>query len=193
MTIMVLKMVVIRLNVKDIWKGEIQLEKIYTLKKFVDLCNKCDYGEYISKGDKGAWQLANDIIALMKDENAVIEDEDNKNFYNHIREKNAVDKYVFSQDENIVAKVNVFEPFVNDKGVLKLNQKWHTLISFLAYLDYMNYAKYDKNSIDKIIVRKKDENEGVSSVSIEFADKKRRAYKSIGMCDWISHAIEESK
>lgn len=183
-------MVVIKLNVKDIWKGEIQLEKIYTLKEFVDLCNKCDYGEYISKGDKDALQLANDIIALMKDENAVIEDEDNKNFYNHIREKNAVDEYVFSQDENIVAKVNVFEPFVKVNGKDVLNQKWHTLISFLAYLDYMNYAKYDKNSINKIIVWEKDDNKGVS---IEFADKKRRSFKSVGMCDWIFHAVEESK
>lgn len=182
-------MVVIKLNVKDIWKGEIQLEKIYTLKDFVDLCNKCDYGEYISKGDKDALQLANDIIALMKDENAVIKDENNKNFYNHIREKNAVDKYVFSQDENIVAKVNVFEPFVNVNGKDVLNQKWHTLISFLAYLDYMNYAKYDKNSINKIIVVEKNDNEGVSRVSIEFADKKCRCFTSVGMCDWIFHAV----
>ena len=36
MTIMVLKMVVIKLNVKDIWKGEIQLEKVYTLEDFVN-------------------------------------------------------------------------------------------------------------------------------------------------------------
>lgn len=169
------------------------MEKEYNfnLKDFVELCNKCKYDKYVSKEgrDSFAKNLADDFLALMKDENAIVNDKEDKDFYDYLKEKNVKDRYVFcqdsSQDSGIVAEVNVFEPYVKDEtGNNILNQKWHVLISWLALLEFRNYKEYDKSYIEKVEVR---ENSG----SVIFSNGTKTPYHSIGMHDWILHVIGE--
>ena len=173
--------------------GKNKMEKEYTLKKFVQLCNKCSYDKYISCGDDAAVKLAKNIVTLngsSKYKKCCIR-EDNKAFYDYLRENNVEGRYAFRQDNSIVPEINVFEPFADSNGKEVLNQKWHTLISFLAYLDFLNYEKRANDCIEKIIVWKN--RNGYKRVSVIFACRRRKTYRSAGMCDWIFNAVGESE
>lgn len=175
--------------------------KEYTLEKFVELCNKCNYQVEENPKDE-AIKLGKDFQDLYDCEKSGkniddidVFEEDNRVFFKCLlkrRDSNGKlinNQYNFLQSENVVAQVNVFEPFI---GKI-FNQKWHVLISLLALLDTANYdsnydvsIKYNVKNIAKILI---DE----ESLFMKIEDdngKCTRRYTSKLMMEWILEAIK---
>lgn len=176
--------------------------KEYTLEKFVELCNKCNYQveENPSKNDK-AFELGKDFRNLYDCEkrgknidDIDVNKEDNRVFFKCLlkrRDSNGKlinSQYNFLQSENVVAQVNVFEPFIGEI----FNQKWHVLISLLALLDTANYdsnydasIKYNVKNIAKILI-----DEESLYMKIKDDNGKCTQYPSKLMMEWILEAIK---
>lgn len=119
----------------------------YTLQKFVTLCNASAY-QIADEAKDEAYYLGKDFEKLFNayNDNEDIEKvavckENNREFFKCLlARKDAqgyliTDKYIFMQDKNIIAEINVFEPY--EDGIF--SQKWHVLISLLALLDTVNF------------------------------------------------------
>lgn len=98
-------------------------------------------------------------------------------------------QYHFLQSENVVAQINVFEPFI---GRI-FNQKWHVLISLLALLDTANYdsnynvpIKYNVKNIAKILI----DEEKLYMEIVDDNGKCKKRYPSKLMMEWILEAIK---
>lgn len=164
--------------------------KEFTLKEFINLCNECN--ETVSENPKDdALALATWIEEIKNNPNYIFKDINDQEFYNSlIRRGYTFDskEYKFLCDESIVAKVEPFIPFDN-RGIL--SQKWHVLISLLAYLDTASFDKnvnmpdkYKFDKIEKIIIDYDDE--WPLKINGKFNGKdKVKKYKSKLMIDWI--------
>ena len=176
-------------------------ENELSLKKFVDLCNNTDgFGEKV--GDS-ANKLGTRIINAKENGLAIeapnsFSDINDLYFYNSLVERKEKLKgcYCFLQDNSVIAQIDPFEPFY-DKEYKLLNQKWHVLISVLAYLDIANsdceYAlkmdeKYKIGKIDRIEFNYQDR-----KIKIHGSRKATRWYVSKLMNEWIfEHVLKNA-
>ena len=177
--------------------------KEYTLEKFVELCNKCNYQVEKNPNYKDkAFILGKNFRVLYDCEKSGknIDDvdgveEDNRVFFKCLlkrRDSNGMlinNQYHFLQSENVVAQINVFEPFI---GKI-FNQKWHVLISLLALLDTANYdsnynlpIKYNVKNIAKILI----DEEKLYMKIVDDNGKCKQRYPSRLMMKWILEAIK---
>lgn len=167
----------------------------YTLTEFVDLCNMCDYICPRKNGDLEAKTLGYNLIDLKdsKEQPKYLIDDDNRTFYSSLKRRGFETEYIFLQDSRIKVRVNIFEPFICAGGKTLLDQKWHTLISWLAFLDTKHFDN----------VKSEVENPSDWKIeSIVFDDEKKKTkilyacgdslwFSSKGLNDWIFHAINE--
>lgn len=142
------------------WRG---YKMEYKLNDFVELCNKClEKIEYDK--DDAARKLGKQIEYA---ENNVKFDfkKENENFYKSLINRGynkSSNEYVFLQDKSVIAKVNPFKPFNKINGNDVLDQKWHVLISLLAFLDTASFDEsagisdiYNVGRIERIILDEK--------------------------------------
>ncbi len=180
--------------------------KKYSLQEFVELCNKCEM--YIDDSPlDDSKKMAKDFITMIKCEkfnedifdNSNIDNlyknlydaRNNSSFYRCLKQRGVEKEYALLWNSRVTARINVWEPMYRKN---KLNQKWHILISVLAFLDT---AANDPNFIlyggDKKYCNVKELNE------ITFCPDKRRyllfdeinmGYCSIPMKYWIYGALK---
>ncbi len=207
------------------------------LKQFVEMCNKCDYKVEENPDPRDpAYKLAQDFDAFIRWEeksNKKITDfskddyeellsmmglepdndrKENLGFYKCLRKREKrrdqfKDGYEFLWDKLIKANVNVWAPF-ND-GIL--SQKWHVLVSLLAYLDTAandNYFissggdkkwSYCKQVIDITVAYddcRPNKNQNGKEIPCTWIDysrdefRHRRRFPSIPMNQWLQKAIQ---
>ncbi|MDD3337617.1 MAG: hypothetical protein PHS82_02030 [Lachnospiraceae bacterium] len=178
------------------------------LKDFVDICNEC---HYCVKNNPDvtdpAYTMGRDferMIETLKENKAIDEvkledkEEESRSFFKSLMYNHGYDPlnedednyYTFLQDENVVAKVNVFKPFEYINGEKIFSQKWHTLISWLALLDaeYLDefckpFNSYNRNEITEVVVNK--------TVTARFAPKGRFSINSTLMKQWVFEALNQ--
>lgn len=206
------------------------------LKRFVEICNKCDCKAEENPDLKdSAYNLAQDFDAFIaweeKSHKRVLDyskddydqllfemdlepnndRKENLGFYMCLRKMEKKrdqfkDGYEFLWDKEIKAEVNVWAPF--DDGIL--SQKWHVLISLLAFLDTaandQNYIlsggnkrwSYCKTLIgitqayDDCRQNKNQNGKEIPCVWIDYAKNgyiRRRRFPSILMNQWLQEAI----
>lgn len=173
-----------------------------TLEKFVDVINKQEEFEVDKVGpDKEARDLA-DVFLEYKDKtdeelSIIIYDKASKDndiacakiILNTKNKKNS-GKYGYLQGDNLFAEVDIFKPYI-DKDCKVLNQKWHVLISLLAFLDLSSFdeeckkdKKFNPYNIGKIIeIKFENKNLYVNG------ERKNKKYSSDGMTGFIQEAI----
>lgn len=166
-----------------------------SLAEFVELCNKCDYICPLGTGDAAAKGLGNDMVRLTNDPECQNVLEEDRTYFRYLKGRGFDTKYQFLQDQTVIAEVDVYEPFRKEGRKKFLNQKWHTLISFLGYLDFLHFGSTSIEGedpsgwrIEKIIF---DDEQRVTTVV--YAGEKGTAYSSYGMNDWIYHAVMGDK
>lgn len=119
------------------------MEITKNLKDFINICNDCTYEVDKSPKDDSKnlaldfrniseWEKASGKIENNSERIKLIDGKNNLSFYKCLKKRNIKNEYVFLWDKSVVAKLNVWEPLV-DKDIL--SQKWHILISVLAFLD----------------------------------------------------------
>ena len=151
-----------------------------TLVEFVDLCNNCskDIMESSLGLDKPAKQLGNRIIQGLFSEK---DDKDDKEFYDSLVRRgytNSSTEYKFLQNEFVIAKIPPFVPFVNiDKQIL--SQKWHILISVLAYLDTASFDE-KANMADKFNIG------NIKDIEIDSSGRKVRVIGEKRITSWYT-------
>lgn len=141
------------------------MKLIMSLKEFVELCNNLENVNFLpsSKNDKAA-ELAATIcefkgldIEERKEKLKIIkiDDAENKAFIECLIERGMQDEYIFLQDTEIKAKINPFDPYI-DNACTNYSQKWHILISLLAMLDTASMdEKYKKKNLSPFKVNGK--------------------------------------
>lgn len=146
------------------------------LKSFVEAFNDCKETVYAMPKNKKKnlyVELAKDFDVLNNNMNANNVEPDNREFYCYLlRHCKDGSSYTFlEKDENgteIKANINVFEPY--DEKKEKINQKWHVMVSLLAFLDA---AKNDKG-LNKMDMFKSYSKKDFSKFSIIEKDGKKR-------------------
>lgn len=114
----------------------------YTLREFVKACNELMKDEKNIVNESGSYKaerLGIDFDKLNKKEKLNEVSGDNREFYYYLlRHCNNGKSYTFSEQDGkedeegvITAKINVFEPYINEE----VNQMWHVIISTLAWID----------------------------------------------------------
>lgn len=176
----------------NIFEGKMTM----TLAEFVNGCNKCseDITDSSPKLDKAAKALAKGMKTGLFEDKDGKEDKDDKEFCDSLKRRGytkSSTEYRFLQDENVVAKINPFAPLftkVNMDNKI-LSQKWHVLISLLAYLDTASFDENAKMSekfrIGKITDIELDISNKVFRV---IAEKKEKCYgnrQSKLMNEWL--------
>lgn len=180
-----------------------------TLKEFVGIINEQEAFEVDKTGkDDEAKKLA-DVFLKNNDKtdeelNSIIRDEastDNDIVCAKIilNAKNNNWKYKYMQEEDdLFADVCIFKPYL-DPDCKVLNQKWHVLISFLAFLDIASFdedcIKDDKFNNYKIgkIKEIKLENENLKIDHEKKVNNRLfKSYGSTGMIGFIKEAMDKS-
>ena len=150
-------------------------------------------------------------------------DEDDKQFYDSLKRRGYTSdstEYVFWQDETVVANCNPFAPFFDEKEKI-LSQKWHVLISCLAFLDTASdeeakdeeaknaMEEYNIGKIKEIKFTRKFEIEFITeddeiepcikikkelgkSLTIVGEEKRKGPYKSKQMTEWVLDAYKDA-
>ncbi len=206
------------------------------LKEFVEMCNRCDYKAKENPDLKdSAYNLAQDFDAFIgweeKSHKRVLDyskddydrllfemdlkpDKDRKEnlaFYTCLRKREEKrdqfkDGYEFLWDKEIKAEVNVWAPFSD--GIL--SQKWHILISLLAFLDtaanddYFISSGGDKRwsycrqviditqAYDDCRPNKDKNGNEIPCIWIDYSKdgyRRRRRFPSIPMNQWLQDTI----
>ena len=163
----------------------------FRLDQFVELCNKCDYICPLGTGDAAARRLGNDMVRLIKDPESQKVLEEDRAYFKNLKGRELETTYRFLQGPAVIAEVDVYEPFRKEGRKKFLNQKWHTLISFLGLLDFRHFGSDNPKGedpsgwrIEKIVF---DDKERVTTVV--YASGKGTRYTSYAMNDWIYHAV----
>ena len=107
-------------------------------------------------------------------------------------------KYKYIQEDDLFAEVKIFEPYIDNKDRV-LNQKWHVLISCLAFLDVSSFdekckedGRFTDYNIGKI-TKIEFENEKLRIYhEKEAKGKKVKSYSSLGMTGAIKKAVDNS-
>ncbi len=166
------------------------------LKEFVEIINKQEEFSVKNVGpDNAAKEFANAFI-----ENRDKTDEEleriimNKDITNEniimsakiiLNSRKNNGKYKYNQTDDLYADVDVCKPYLDGKI---LNQKWHVLISLLAYVDLASCDEDCKESYYNF-GEIKEIKEIRPTLKIEF-EKTTKSYKSTGMNEFINKAIE---
>jgi len=172
----------------------------YSLKKFVEICNNCN-GKILDKTgkkDSEAQELAQDIINMRKAEKEnkeyTLTKKEHLIIYEYLKKSSSNGKYTFLQDPEIVANVDMFCPYIDEKKEI-LDQKWHVLIALLAYIDICTHGNYDAEEYSELKKYALGEVLGVEikskSISLIFSGGPRN-YPSILMNKWINFAISNT-
>lgn len=172
--------------------------KEYSLSDFVELCNECK--EDISEPSKGTDNAAKKLGSLLASGKYTNDDDNNRFLKSLKRRMNPEEGYKFLQNIAIETKVSPFKPFVkmeqeSDNRIL--SQRWHVLISLLAFFDTASFDDeagisdtYKIGEIEKIVV-----NYDERSISIK-GKKKTKTYgkrQSKGMRTWIFDYVLKDK
>jgi len=171
------------------------MERTFTLSEFVALCNQCDYVSELRNGDIASKTLGYNLLDLAecKEKPRYIIEDDNRAFFNSLKSRGLKTEYIFLQDSSIIANTNLFEPFYTVGRCEILNQKWHTLISWLAFLDTKHFD-LEKNvcepsaywNIEKIVF----DDEKMKTRIFYSSGTASKWYSSKGLNEWISHAVK---
>lgn len=174
-----------RKNYIDMVKKE-KIEMI--LEEFVKICLSSDLKlETVTGGrDSVARSLADDIIVLKEDETYPVnklKDKDSIVIYNALKKAYEKDKrYTFEQNKEVFVNIDYSKPYLDDDHKI-LDQKWHTLISFLAVLDILHYKNRGKITDIKYDYDKE-------KTTVTFEKMGEITYPSQLMNEWIGKSIE---
>lgn len=181
------------------------MEITKNLKDFVNICNTCTYEAEKSPKDASKklaldfrniseWEKINRKIENNREPIKLYDVKNNLSFYICLKKRNIENEYGFLWDKNIVAKLNVWEP-LSDKDIL--SQKWHILISVLAFLDT---AANDPNFIKYGGEKKYAKFKNIESISFNADDCRYlkfdgriQLYTSKPMKEWLGKALDFSK
>ncbi len=169
-----------------------------SLKEFVEICNSCSWDVIEKTPGKDIFGKTLGRNLLGKDDYA----EGNKFFCDSL-EKRGYNKqsteYEFLSDKSVKAEVNPFEPFVNmDETCISkliLRQKWHVLISVLAYIDTHSCYREIEGKSDDFDIGK------IKTIVLDFEKHRfeiygengnkgvKHPYSSVYMNKWIFELI----